>query len=96
LKPLAISFLAANAIGIVLYLKLASRGWRNPLEQGMIPVTGEPFAWALALPVLAAFFLTDVAWGVLLLRHKEWKGRLWWLVTAGVWLLALGIDFYHH
>jgi hypothetical protein len=96
LKPLAISFLAANAIGIVLYLKLASRGWRNPLEQGMIPVTGEPFAWALALPVLAAFFLTDVVWGVLLLRHKEWRGGLWWVLSAVSWLLAIGVDFSHH
>jgi hypothetical protein len=96
MKPLNIAFILANAVGIVLYLVLASRGWRLPEEHGMVPVTGEPFVWALALPVLGIFFLADVIWGGLLLRHKEWKGRLWWSVAAVVWLLAIAIDFSHH
>jgi hypothetical protein len=88
--------MAANAVGMVLYLALASRGWRIPKEHGMVPVTGEPFVWALALPVLGAFLLADIVWGGLLLRERESKRRLWWLVTAAVWLLAIGIDFSHH
>ena len=95
-RPLDVTFMLANAVGIAIYLVLASRGWRIPQERAMVPVTGEPFVWALALPVLGIFFLADVVWGVMLLRHKEWKGRLWWLVTAAVWLLAIGIDFSHH
>jgi hypothetical protein len=91
-----IGFVFANAVGIIIYLVLASRGWRIPEEHGMVPVTGEPFVWVDALPVLGIFFLTDAIWGGLLLRHKEWKGRLWWLVTAAVWLLAIGVDFSHH
>jgi hypothetical protein len=62
-KSLDITFMAANAVGIVLYLVLASRGWRIPQEHGMVPVTGEPFVWVLALPVLGVFFLADIVWG---------------------------------
>ncbi len=46
-KSLDITFMAANAVGIVLYLVLASRGWRIPQEHGAVPVTGEPFVWVL-------------------------------------------------
>jgi hypothetical protein len=96
-KGLDITFTAANAVGIVLYLMLASRGWRIPQEHGMVPVTGEPLVWALALPVLGAFLLADIAWGGLLLRDRKSKRRLWWwLATVAVWMLAIGIDFSHH
>jgi len=54
-KFLDITFMAANAVGIVLYLLLASRGWRIPQEHGMVPVTGEPFVWVLALPAALKF-----------------------------------------
>ncbi len=96
MKSLDITFMAANAVGIVLYLVLASRGWRIPQEHGMVPVTGEPFVWVLAVPVFAVFLLADIVWGGLLLRDRQSKRRLWWLVTAGVWLLAIGIDFSRH
>jgi hypothetical protein len=94
--PISMGFIFANAIGIVLYLLLASRGWRIPEEHGLIPVTGEPFVWADALPVLAVFFIADTVWAVVLLRHKELRGSAWWLFTAAVWLLAIGLDFLHH
>jgi len=86
----------SNAIGIAIYLMLASRGWRIPQEHGMVPVTGEPFVWVLALPVLGVLILVNTVWGVMLLRHKEWTGRTLWLVTAVVWVLAIGIDFSLH
>ena len=82
MKSLDIMFMAANAVGIVLYLVLASRGWRIPQEHGMVPVTGEPFVWVLAVPVLGVFLLADIVWGRLLLRDRESKRRLWWLGTA--------------
>ena len=96
LKSLDITFMAANAVGIVLYLLLASRGWRIPEEHGQVPVTGEPFVWVLAVPVFAVFLLADIIWGGLLLRDRQFKRRLWWLVTAAAWLLAIGIDFSRH
>ena len=95
-KSLDITFMAANAVGIVLYLVLASRSWRVPQEHGMVPVTGEPFVWALALPVLGVFFLADVVWGGLVLRGRESKRKRWWLVTAAVWVLTICVDFVHH
>jgi hypothetical protein len=95
-KFLDITFMAANAVGIVLYLVLVSRSWRIPQEHGMVPVTGEPFVWALALPVLGVFFVADLVWGGLLLRGGGSKRRLWWLVTAAVWLLAIVVDFSRH
>jgi len=94
-KSLDIVLMAANAVGIGLYLWLASRGWQLPQEQGE-PTGAEPFIWALALPVLGVFFLVDAVWGVLLIRSEESKRWRWWLVTAAVWHLAIAIDFYHH
>jgi len=88
--------MVANAVGIVLYLVLASRGWRIPQEHGMVPVTGEPFVWVLALPVLGVFLLANIVWGGLLLHDRESKRGLWWLITGGVWLLTIYVDFAHH
>jgi len=95
-KFLDIALMVANAIGIILYLVLASRGWRIPQEHGIIPVTGEPFVWVLALPVLGAFLLANIAWGGLLLRYRESERGLWWLLTVGAWLLTICVDFAHH
>ena len=95
-KSLNVTLMCANALGIMLYLLLASRGWRIPEEHGVIPVTGEPFVWASALPVLAISILVDATWGGLLLRHKEWNRRSLWLVTVVMWLLALVVDFSRH
>lgn len=95
-KPMDITFMVANAVGIVLYLVLASRSWRIPQEHGMIPITGEPLVWALALPVLGVFLLADIVWGGLLLRSKEPKRGLWWFMIGGLWLIAICIDFAHH
>ena|SRR5580692_7349030 len=96
LKPLDLVFLLSNAAGILLYLRLASRSWRIPQEHGMIPVTGEPLVWALALPVLGAFLLADIVWGGLLLRYRQPKRGLWWLIAASLWIIALWVDFAHH
>ena len=95
-KSLDIMFMAANAVGIVLYLVLASRGWRIPQEHGAVPVTGEPFLWVLALPVLGVFLVGNIVWGGMLLRYREPKRGLWWLITGAVWLLAIYVDFAHH
>jgi len=62
----------------------------------MVPVTGEPFVWALALPVLGTFLLANLVWGGLLLRHKASKRWPWWIATGLVWLIAIALDFSHH
>ncbi len=95
-KRLDLVFLFSNAVGILLYLGLASRGWRIPEEHGAIPVAGEPFVWVLALPVLGAFLLTNIVWGGLLLRYRQPMRGLWWIITCGLWAIALWVDFAHH
>jgi len=95
-KPLDLTFIVANVLGIVHYLRLASRGWRIPQEHGAVPVSGEPFVWALALPVLGVFLLADLVWGGLLLRRREQKKGLWWFIVGGLWLIAIVVDFAHH
>jgi hypothetical protein len=95
-KPLDLAFIVANVAGIVFYLRLASRGWRIPQEHGAVPVSGEPFVWALALPVLGVFLLADLVWGGLLLRRREQKRGLWWFIVGGLWLIAIVVDFAHH
>jgi len=85
-----------NAVGIVIYIVLASRGWRRPDEHEMMPVTGEPFVWVLAVPVLGAFLLANLVWGVLLLRSAKPR-RAWHLLhTVLIWLFTVFIDFAHH
>lgn len=96
MKRLNLMFLFFNAVGIALYLTVASRGWRIPEEHEAIPVTGEPFVWALALPVLGAAILANVVWGGLLLHRRQPRRGLWWLVASGLWLIAIWIDFGHH
>ena len=96
-KSRDVAFMAANAVGIVLYLARASFSWRIPREHGMVPITGEPFVWALAVvPVLGVFLLTNIVWGVVLLSDRESKRGPWWLITAAMWLVAIGIDFSRH
>ena len=59
--------LGLNLTGVAAYLALAMRGWRDATEGGAVPVTGEPFIWALCLPVLLTFVLVNMIWGVLLI-----------------------------
>ena len=75
-KPLDVTFMVANAVGIAIYLMLASRGWRIPQEHGAIPVTGEPFVWVLAFRVLGVSLLADIVRGGLLLRYRDPKGAM--------------------
>ena len=95
-KPLDLTLIVANVAGIFFYLRLASRGWRIPQEYGAVPVSGEPFVWALALPVLGVFLLADLVWGGLLLRRRERKRGLWRFIVGGLWLIAIVVDFAHH
>lgn len=86
----------ANVVGCTAYLVLASRGWRNPAEQGMIPVTGEPFVWALCLPVLALFLVVDFGWAGLLVRQKDARGAVYLLASVCFGIVSVYADFAHH
>lgn len=97
LRQISIIMLTLNVIGAVAYLWLASRGWRIPEEKGTIPVTGEPFVWAIGVfPIWAIFLLLNAIWGLLILRSRQWRSGSLWLLTLPIWLIAVVIDFAHH
>jgi len=37
----------------------------------------------------------NVAWTIILSR-RHWSGGRYWLLAAGVWVVAIAIDFAHH
>jgi hypothetical protein len=85
--------LIANVAGAVEYVFAASDGWRDP----QIPVTGEPFIWAISvLPICGVFLLLNVTWGIFALTRRNRMRAVWWLMTVPVWLAAIAIDFAHH
>jgi len=100
LSTKSIALLALNVVGATLYVVAASRGgWAIPEERaaGIHTTAGEPFVWFLSiLPIVAIFFVINLAWGASIVTRRDWqRGRLW-LLTAAVWLGAVMIDFDHH
>jgi hypothetical protein len=91
--------LALNAIGASAYVFLASHAWVIPqeCEAGINTTTGEPFVWFISIaPVIAVFFLLNLAWGTIILRRRQWKIGRMWLAAAAIWVVAAIIDFSHH
>jgi hypothetical protein len=91
------AFLAANALGAVVYVARASDGWRIAAEHGVIPVTGEPLVWfAGILPVIVVCVLINLVWAAMIVRYRQSRSCLWWLPAAAIWIVAVAIDFVHH
>jgi hypothetical protein len=89
--------LVANIVGAVLYLIASSYSWALPQERGVNGTTGEPFVWALGvLPIWAVFLVMNLIWGGIILARKQWRSGRFWLVTGGIWLLSVAVDFAHH
>jgi hypothetical protein len=98
-KPVNVTLLVLNLIGAVFYLHRASYGWRIPQEKdlGLDSITAEPYIWfAAVLPVVSIFLVLNLAWGVLVLRKRQWRSGHLWLLAAIIWLGAVVIDFAHH
>ncbi|WP_246410496.1 hypothetical protein [Granulicella aggregans] len=96
----SMALVVLNVLGAIGYDIAASRGgWKIPEEvaAGINVTTGEPFIWFISiLPIVAAFFVINVTWGVCVLRRQRWKAGLYWIIAAAVWLGAVVIDFRHH
>lgn len=93
----SITLFTVNVVGAVVYLVMTSNSWAIPQEQGLVPVTGEPFVWAVAaLPIIAGFSLLNLTWAVFILVRGQWRNGRLWLLIALIWLLAILIDFAHH
>jgi hypothetical protein len=93
------TLLALNAMGASAYVFFASHAWVIPqeCEAGIHATTGEPFVWFGSIaPVIAVFFLLNLAWGtMILIRRQRNTGRIW-LAAAAIWVIAAVIDFSHH
>ena len=94
----SVVLLILNFIGAVVYVVRASNGWVTPQEREFgLPVTGEPFVWAISIaPVCAVFLVLNLTWGAFILARKRWPSGIFWLLTIPIWLAALVIDFWHH
>ena len=89
--------LTVNILGAIIYVLAASHGWVIPQEHGAVPVSGEPFVWALfVIPIYAVFGLVNVSWGAYILSKRRWRSGYFWLMAAAVWLIAICVDFAHH
>jgi hypothetical protein len=93
----SVVLLILNLVGAVGYVLAASRGWRIPQERGLVPVTGEPYIWAMSVfPICVAFFILNLAWGAFILARKQWQSGTLWLFIFPIWLIAIAMDFTHH
>lgn len=82
--------------GSVIYLKLASTGWRSASEGGQVPVTGEPFVWAASLPFLFLVVLVNVAWGIWIILRRPANGKTAFAASLLVMVGSVALDFAHH
>jgi hypothetical protein len=93
----SVVLLVLNFIGAVIYVFSASNGWRIPQERGVVPVSGEPFVWFIAVaPVCAVFIVLNLTWGAFILARKRWRSGIFCLSIIPIWLIAVAIDFAHH
>jgi hypothetical protein len=63
----------------------------------VVPITGEPFVWFAGIfPVVAIFFVLNLAWVALIVARRRWRSGRFWLLAALCWLIAVWADFAHH
>ena len=95
-------WIGINAIGIVLYLSLASLIWAPPGEKGLLGGPGDPIIWMLgSFPVLVIFFAVDVVWALLIIlrivKKRHWKiMSVGWLIIVALWIAAFYYDGSRH
>jgi hypothetical protein len=90
---------AANVLGVLLYLRLASAAWAIPAERaaGIDSVTGEPFVWVMSVfPVWGTSLLANIIWALIAHRRGQRINTLSRLVVLTGWIVAVVIDFAHH
>jgi hypothetical protein len=95
-------WLLANAVGITIFLVLASQAWIEP-ELAKVPGAGggDFMIWGMsALPVMLIFVLAHLAVGVAalkrLIENRRWGGVGLLAVTTVAWVIAAFVDNAHH
>lgn len=96
-------WLAANAIGLIAFLHLASKTWIEPELRGLNAAArgGGTFVWTLsAMPVLLVFLFVDIAWlakaVVRGIESRDWRPIMVVVVTAAIWAGAVALDQFNH
>jgi len=90
-------WLAANGIGITLYLRGASKIWAPPGREGEPGGPGDPIIWGFYAGLIwYPFLLLNVGWLVLIvrawLRNKQWQPILLWILVGSSWYGATRYD----
>ncbi len=95
-------FAAFNAIGISIFLFVASYFWIEP-DLANVPgaSAGNAFGWIVyAAPIPLIFVVSDLIWMIVRIAKRPWSARLRYLgVFLGatvVWAAACIIDGNHH
>ncbi len=86
-----------NAIGMVVYLYLASTLWLLPGEEGLPGGPGDAFYWLLVLvPILLAFLLFNLVVYAVIAWRRRGRHRLVaaavWCVVALLWIGTVAVD----
>jgi hypothetical protein len=97
----AFNWLLVNAIGMVVFLVVASQFWVEPEfadEPGYN--LGDAFGWLLcAVPILILFFIGNLVRLVATLRAvpSQWRpALLLYVQIGGLWMAAFIFDGLHH
>lgn len=91
--------LAANVMGVALYLWRASDAWADPIERaaGVTTLTGEPFIWFAAIfPVVVACALLNVGWLAYIVVTRQRRSILPMALGALLWIGGIVVDFARH
>ena len=95
--------MAVNGVGLIAFLYVASKTWREPGLRGVeIATSGVALVWALtALPVLLAFFAVNAVWLCVADRrrnksHADWRPLVVAMGTVAVWVGAAVLDQFNH
>jgi len=96
MKPGSIYWIAANIVGIVLFLYFSSRLWAPPGQEGLLPAGGDPIVWGMTvLPVMVIFLIVEIVWlskSIVSIRKLGWKAMTPWLVVFVVWVAVVAYD----
>ena len=93
---LGLALFIANVTGAIVYVFASMASWAIPEERaaGIHTVTGEPFVWATrTFPIFICFGLLNLIW---ISRIRKLRDGYFLIVTATIWIIAMGIDFAHH
>jgi len=90
-------WIICNAVGMLLYLYLASTLWVRPGEDGLPGGPGDAFYWLLYLvPILLTFLLGNLAALTVIAFRRSGRHRVVavavWCVIASLWVGIAAVD----